>query len=119
MAAFTLTAGGTQLPSPVSIQVDDEIIWSSDSGRDLSGLFSGDIVAEKKTVTISWGILTEGEVAVLQTKLCAGYFPLVFRDAGGDVTIESYRGTLSKVMLGYVGDGILYYKSASCKVVQR
>lgn len=119
MATFTLTAGGTQLPSPVSIQIDDEIIWSSDSGRDLSGLFSGDVVAQKKTVTIGWGVLTANEVVLLETKLCAGYFPLVFQDATGNVTIESYRGTLSKVMLGYIGDGILYYKSASCKVVQR
>lgn len=114
-----LSVSGMALPSPTSIQVDDEIIWSSDSGRDLSGLFSGDVVAQKKTITIGWGILTETQVALLQQKLVAGYFPLTFRDADGLVTIESYRGTLSKVALGYIGDGTFYYKSASCKIVQR
>ena len=43
-----LTVGGVELPSPTSIQIDDEIIWSSDSGRDLSGLFAGDVVAQKR-----------------------------------------------------------------------
>lgn len=118
MATVTLKAGGVTLPSPVSIQIDDEIIWSSDSGRDLSGLFSGDVITEKKTVTIGWGILTAAEVTVLEDQLCAGFFSFVFSDASGEVTLDSYRGTLSKVMLGDIG-GILYFKSASCKIVQR
>ena len=45
-----LSVNGVALPSPTSIQIDDEIIWSSDSGRDLSGLFSGDVIAQKKTI---------------------------------------------------------------------
>lgn len=116
---ITLYVGDTALPSPVSVQIDDEIIWSSDSGRDLSGLFSGDIVTEKQTLTVSWGILTEQEVLSIKQNLCPGYFPLRFRDVTGDVTIESYRGTLSRVPMGDVGDGVQYYKSASCKIVQR
>jgi len=114
-----LMAGEMQLPSPVSLQIDNELIWSSDSGRDLSGLFSGDIVAEKKALTIGWGVLQAGEVNLIETQLCPGYFPLKFCDAGGIVEIEAYRGTLSKVLLGEFGDGYLYYKSASCKIVQR
>ncbi len=115
---ITLKVGETVLPSPVSLQVDDEMIWTSDSGRDLSGLFDGDIIAEKKTVTIAWGVLEASEVVTLSNHLCAGFFPLTFRDAGGNLTIESYRATLSKVMLGEVA-GVLYYKSVSCKIVQR
>ena len=52
MVTSVLSVSGTALPSPTSLQVDDEIIWSSDSGRDLSGLFSGDVITQKKTVTI-------------------------------------------------------------------
>lgn len=115
----TLSVNDVAMPSPTSIQVDDELLWSSDSGRDLSGLFSGDVIAEKKTVTVEWQYLTEDEVILLQNNLCAGYFSLTFRDAGGDKTIDAYRGTLSKVPLGYIGDGILYYRSVSCKIVQR
>ena len=38
-----LSVKGEALPSPVSIQIDDELIWSSESGRDLSGLAEGDL----------------------------------------------------------------------------
>lgn len=114
-----LSVNGVALPSPTSIQIDDEIIWSFDSGRDLSGLFSGDVIAQKKTITIGWGVLPEKAVKLIQEKLCAGYFPVTFWDTGQFLTIEAYRGTLSKVALGQIGDGIFYYKSVSCKIVQR
>ena len=114
-----LSVKGEALPSPVSIQIDDELIWSSESGRELSGLFAGDIIAQKKTITIGWGVLPEKAVKLIQEKLCAGYFPVTFWDTGQFLTIEAYRGTLSKVALGQIGDGIFYYKSVSCKIVQR
>ena len=117
--AIMLMAGGAPLPSPVSLQIDNELIWSADSGRDLSGLFSGDVVAEKKTLTIGWGVLPAGAVRMIEERLCSGYFPLAFCDAGGIIEIETYRGTLSKIMLGTFGDGYLYYKSVNCKIVQR
>ena len=119
MSNIVFKAGGVTLPSPTEISIDNEIIWSSDSGRDLSGLFAGDVIAEKKTVSAKWEYLTAAEVNVLETRLCAGYFQLQITDSGGTVTLSCYRGTLSKVMLGYIGDGTLYYKSASCKMVQR
>ena len=114
-----LSVKGEALPSPVSIQIDDELIWSSESGRDLSGLFAGDVIAQKKTITIGWGVLPEKAVKLIQEKLCAGYFPVTFWDTGQFLTLASYRGPLSKVALGQIGDGIFYYKSASCKIVQR
>ena len=119
MSAVTLRAGGTTLPSPTEMSIDDELIWTSDSGRDLSGLFSGDVIAQKKTVSLTWGILTQAEVVTLQTKLCPGYFPLVFTDASGEISIEGYRGTLSKQMLGYIGDGVFYYRSVSVTFVEK
>jgi len=106
-----IIAGGTALPSPTGIQVDDEIIWSSDSGRDLSGLFSGDVIAQKKSVTVTWGVLTAAEVAQIQNSLTAGYLSVTIQDAAGAVT-------LSKVLLGTIA-GTTYYKSVSCKIVQR
>lgn len=114
-----LSAGGVVLPAPTELSVNDEIIWSSNTGRVSSGLMVGDVVAEKKNLSIKWGILTESEVALIASKLTPGFLPLTFRDNGADITISSYRGTLQKEALGYIGDGIFYYRSVSVSIIQQ
>ncbi len=114
-----LRSGNVSLPDPVSISVNDEIIWTSDTGRTLSGTMIGDVVAEKKNINIKWGILPEEEAVLIKNTLAAGFFPFTFRDDGMEITIESYRGTLSKEQLGWIGDGIFYYKSVSVDIIQR
>lgn len=116
---FILQAGGVDLPAPVSMSVSDEIIWSSDTGRALDGTMLGDVVAEKKTISLKWAWLPEDQVATLKAALTVGFFPVTFRDAGVVQTIESYRGTLSKEVGGNLGDGEFWYKSVSVDIVQR
>ena len=50
-----LKSGERGTPSPVSLSVSDELIWTSDTGRTLSGYMIGDVVAEKKNLSIKWG----------------------------------------------------------------
>lgn len=114
-----LKSNGIELPSPVSLTVADEIIWTSDTGRTLAGLMIGDVVAEKKNLSIKWGILTEAEVMFIKSRLVPGFFPFTFHDDGLDITIEAYRGTLTKEHLGDIGDGLYYYRSVSVDIVQR
>ena len=114
-----IEADGMELPAPVSIKVDDEILWSSSTGRALDGTMLGDVVAEKKTLSVTWGILTEMELALIKSKLVAGFFPVTFHDDGADITITTYRGTLSKEQIGRLSDGIFYYRSASVSIVQQ
>ena len=42
-----LWSGSVVLPAPVSLSVNDELIWTSDTGRTLSGRMVGDVIAEK------------------------------------------------------------------------
>lgn len=114
-----LWSGSTTLPAPTSLSVNDELIWTSDTGRTLSGYMVGDVVAEKKTVSVKWEYLTETEVQTIKNTLIPGFFPFSFRDDGIEITIQSYRGTISKEHLGKLGDGIYYYKSVSVDIVQR
>ena len=119
MTKKILWSGSTTLPAPTSLSVNDELIWTSDTGRTLAGLMVGDVVAEKKNLSIKWEFLTEGQVKVIKKALIPGFFPISFRDDGIDITIESYRGTLSKEHLGDIGDGLYWYRSVSVDVIQR
>ena len=102
------------MPSPVEVSVDNEIIWSEDSGRTLDGDMVADVVAEKQTLSISWGYLTDSQLEMIKTYMIAGFFPISFCG----ITITVYRGTLSYVIAGEYG-GEIWYKSASVKVVQQ
>lgn len=114
-----LKSGSVVLPAPTSLSVSDEIIWTSDTGRTLSGYMVGDVVAEKKNLSIKWEYLTDTEVELIKSRLIAGFFPFTFHDSGLDLTIEAYRGTMSKEHLGSIGDGNYYYKTVSVDVIQR
>lgn len=114
-----LTAGDVALPAPVKISTADEIIWSKNAGRAIDGTMLGDIIAEKKTVNIEWGILAESDVKLIKDNLKTGFFPITFRDDGANITISSYRGTLSKEQLGSLSDGIFWYKSVSVSIIQQ
>lgn len=118
MAKKILWSGSITLPAPVEISVNDEIIWSSNTGRVASGEMAGDVIAEKKDVSIKWGILEESELKVIKQVMIAGFFPISFRDDGVDLTITTYRGTLTKEQLGWLG-GTYFYKSASVSIVQK
>lgn len=116
----TLTCSGTALPEPTTLSTSDEIIWSKNAGRSSeTGKMLGDVVAQKKTLDIKWDFLTEDEVRTIKNKLAAGFFKITFRDDKDSVTIDAYRGTISKDHLGYIGDGHYYYKSVSVSVIHQ
>ena len=114
-----LRAGDIVLPAPVSISVNDELIWTSDTGRLMDGTMAGDVVAEKKTVYIKWGVMPESDIVLIKRGIIIGFFPVTFRDDGVDMTITAYRGTLSKEHIGPLGDGIYWYRSASVDLIER
>ena len=113
-----LKAGSVVLPAPVKLSSNNEIIWSKNTGRTLDGTMVGDVTAEKRDLDIEWGILTETELKTIVDNLIAGFFAITFHDDGIDITIDSYRGTINKDHIGYLGDGIYYYRSATVKIVQ-
>ena len=109
-----LYAGGVLMPSPVEVSVDDEILWSEDSGRTLDAEMVADVVAQKKTLTITWGYLTDDQLETIRQYMLAGFFPVSFCG----ISITTYRGTLTSVVAGEFG-GEIWHKSASVKVVQK
>lgn len=114
-----LKAGNIVLPAPVSLSVSDELIWSSDTGRTMDGTMVGEIVAEKKTLSIKWGCLTESDIVLIKRGILSGFFPITFRDDGLDITMTAYRGTLSKEQIGWLGDRNFWYRSAAVDLIER
>lgn len=112
-----LLAGGVEMPCPVSLKVEDEIIWSANTGRSNTGKMVGDVVAEKQTAEIGWGILTKTEADKIKRYMVSGFFPISFPALG--ITFTGYRGTLSKELLGGLSDGITYYKNVSVQLVEQ
>lgn len=115
----TLKVGSVALPEPAQLSSGDEIIWSASTGRTASGKMTGDVVAEKKNLNITWGVLPESEVYKIKSNLKSGFLPLTFHDDGMNITISAYRGTLTKEHIGRLGDGIYYYKSVTVTIVEQ
>lgn len=116
--AITIRGGGAVLPSPVSVTAGHEIIWSSNTGRSASGRMIGDVIAEKQTFAITWGVLTRAELETIQAALTSGFYPFSLVEDGTVTTITAYRGTLSAALLGSFG-GVTYYKDVTVSVIQQ
>lgn len=117
--SWIIKKGNVILPAPVSITHNDEIIWSSDSGRSADATMLADVIAEKKNMKINWGFLTGDQMKLIKTNLCKGFYDFTFRDCGEVFTIKVYRGTLTREHLGWLDDGIEYFRSASVSVIQK
>lgn len=109
-----ITVNGVALASPVSISNSDEIIWSSGTGRSANGQMSGDIIANKKTIQISWGILTQDEYNAIRN-IPSGFFNAVVLGQ----SIRAYRSTISGSCLGTFSDGVTYYNDVSTSFIEQ
>ena len=119
------TAGGvTLLPSPVDVQVSNEIIWSEDTGRAQSGTnkakMIGSVVAEKRTYSIKWGVLQESELNAIRNKLTAGFFFFAMASS-----LSSARSSATKCYRSEINYDVLpvgsttYYKNVAVSVIEQ
>lgn len=129
MAILDIYAGNSasnmsKLPSPTGLTPSHEIIWSENTGRAQSGAnkakMIGDVVDEKQTYLIHWGILTETEMALIKQKLKAGFF--YFAAATSSTAAQSaakkyYRSNITAEMV-QAASGI-YYRDAEVSVIEQ
>lgn len=116
--AVTIKSGSVTLPSPVEVKTSNEIIWSANTGRSGTGKMIGDVVAEKETIDITWGVLTKAQFNLIKSNMKSGFHPFTLIIDGESVTIPSYRSTLTKEILGTFG-GVTYYKNATVSVIEQ
>ena len=116
--AVTISANGVTLPSPIEIGTSEEIIWSANTGRSTSGLMIGDVVAEKRTLNLRWGVITAAEYGSIRTNLRSGFHPFTITVDGTATTITAYRGAITGTMLGTYG-GVTYYRDVTASIIQQ
>ena len=101
--AGSSVAGMTELPSPTELKIGNEIIWSENTGRAQSGAnkakMIGDVVAEKKTYSITWGILTSSQMAEVKSKLPAGFFYFGVGTTKPSSADKFYRGDIQSEII--------------------
>ena len=114
----------TLLPSPTELKPSNELIWSENTGRAQSGTnkakMVGDVVAEKLTYAIQWGILTQAELTLIQTKLVAGFFYFGVGTSSSQAQSSAkkfYRSPIQYEILP-IGNTI-YYKSVTVDVIEQ
>lgn len=113
----TITASGIALPEPSSFKLNDEIIWSSNTGRGTTGKMTGDVVAEKQTLEVTWEFLRESELATIRRGLPAGFFSMKVEN---NKPWTGYRDSISVEDIGDLGDGKGHcYRSVSTKIIQQ
>ncbi len=118
MSAVVIKAGSVTLPSPDTISTSEEIIWSANTGRSSTGKMIGDVIAEKITFAISWGVLTKSQRDLIRSNLQSGFHPFTIIEDGTPTTIDAYRSNITAEILGTFG-GVTYYKGMTVSIIQQ
>ena len=114
---IVIKAGNTTLPSPVAVTASNEIIWSANTGRSSTGKMIGDVVAEKKTFAITWGILTKAQRNLITSNLTSGFISFSIIEDNVTTTITSYRSTITYEAI--VAGNETYYKNMQVSIIQQ
>ena len=87
--AFTINGVAMPEPAHEGVQVTDEPIWSSDTGRSQTGKMVGDIVAWKTTVAVTWPPLSFADSQRLRNALrnAGNFFNIGYNDFSGTSTV--------------------------------
>ena len=115
---------GVQMPSPAldGVSVDDEKIWSSNTGRlAASGEMTGTITAIKHTVSIKWNALDFLAVRKIRqsvTNVAAWHSLRLCGPDGLEMNLTVYFGTPHFAMYSYA-QGLQYCSSVSVKAIER
>ena len=119
--------GMTVLPSPTDVTTSYEMIWSENTGRAQStadggvkGKMIGDVIAEKRTYAIKWGLIPDSDMTAVRSKLTTGffYFGVGTSLAGAQsVATKYYR---SEIQGDYLPIGnTIYWKDVTVSVIEQ
>ena len=121
-----LKIGTTVLPTPASVDYEDNKIWSENTGRLDNGYFVGELVCIKKKYVVKFPPLTPSQLTTVRTACRAAYASVEITDIGDDdnnsatetVTLDAYFGDV-KVSAYSWKDGIKYAINCTVSIIER
>lgn len=112
---YNLYFDNVKMPAPAKegINETDQLIWSSNAGRTANGTFVGDIIATKKTLSITWNQMTYDQLALIRSNISRIGHPFItvkYWTAGGSAegqqkTFTGYTDGASSTIVTYTPDG--------------
>ena len=122
--AGTTANGVTLLPSPSEVTPTREIIWSENTGRAQSGSdqakMIGDVVAEKDTYAIKWGVITSTDLNSITSKLKAGFFYFALAPDLATAKSQAKKFYRSEIVYDVLAIGSeVFYKNVTVSVIEQ
>lgn len=114
---FTFTADSETMPTPSGVKTTTEAIWSSDTGRTMSGKMTGSKVAEKKTVSVSYNLMTAAQLSQLKTHTNKAFFNITITDVVSSLTV--YRGDFDEGDLVRLRDGTFRRQNVTINFIEK
>lgn len=107
-----INAHGTYLINPSTYTVDENAVWSSDTGRDAFGTMHGEILALKHVFNCTWQTITPAEAKTIMRLLRkraswkdeeTEFITITLDDLFGNIDPDSSTAT-TKTYEVYLGD---------------
>ena len=105
---YVLKINGVTMPTPKhnGVTYSENKIWSTNTGRNMSGEMVGTIVAIKKKVEIEFPVLTPSQVNLINTQVSSKsnpFVPVEITSPMGDTkTFTCYFGDLAYPVYGLI-----------------
>ena len=124
---LTLIIDGVQMPTRhlESVYINDELVWSANTGRSVTALFVGDIVGEKITVSLNFKCLTHSQFKMMKNALPGLGAPfkhvqLIQPNGEAIVDFKIYRATIGRDLRNTAfADGEVVYKDVSVEMIEQ
>lgn len=115
----TITISGLKLKLK-SITIDDNIIWSKNTGRVASGEMEGDIVARKAKLIVILAPMDDEETANFSAAIDSAFFPIEYRNpkTGQNCEKTFYVGTPTYPVYSYA-DGLPRYVGVAANFIEK
>lgn len=111
---YNLYIDNVKMPPPAKegISEADQLIWSSNAGRTANGTFVGDIIATKKTLSITWNQMSYDDFATIKNHLSRIGHPFItVKYWACDSKREEKRKTFTGYTEGSTGTIVTYTPS--------